>query len=78
MRSTFMRVAASSSYYFKSWDLTAIYLNNTGIFSKKITIATGNDQKNLLVALPDGSRIFLNRNSEFSYRSNFGKQQQGM
>ena len=23
--------------------------------------------------LPDGSKIFLNRNSEFSYRSNFGK-----
>ena len=22
--------------------------------------------------MPDGSRIFLNRNSEFSYRSNFG------
>jgi len=45
---------------------------NQDIFSRKITIASGNDEKNVEVALPDGSRIFLNRNSEFSYRSNFG------
>ena len=34
---------------------------------------TGNDQKNLLIDLPDGSKIYLNRNSELSYRENFGK-----
>ena len=41
--------------------------------SKKITVVAGNDQKNILVSLPDGSKIYLNRNSEFSYRKNFGK-----
>ncbi|MEI6048520.1 MAG: FecR domain-containing protein [Bacteroidota bacterium] len=72
MRSTFMRVAAVA-LIIVSLGITTGYLNNAGTFSKKIAITTGNDQKNLLVALPDGSNIFLNRNSEFSYRSNFGK-----
>lgn len=72
MRSTFMRVAAVALIVL-SLGTTVVYLNNTGTFSKKITMATGNDQKNLHVALPDGSRIFLNRNTEFSYRANFGK-----
>jgi len=72
MRSTFMRVAAAAVILL-TLGTTTVYLNYNGTFSKKITIATGNDQKNLLVALPDGSKIFLNRNSEFSYRANFGK-----
>jgi transmembrane sensor len=72
MRSTFMRVAAVALIIL-SLGTTVVYLNNNGTFSKKITLATGNEQKNLLVALPDGSRIFLNRNTEFSYRANFGK-----
>jgi ferric-dicitrate binding protein FerR (iron transport regulator) len=72
MRSTFMRVAAVALIIL-SLGTTVVYLNNNGTFSKKITLATGDEQKNLLVALPDGSRIFLNRNTEFSYRANFGK-----
>src|SRR5450759_2727569 len=72
MRSTFMRVAVVALIIL-SLGTTVVYLNNTGSFSKKITVATGNEQKNLLVALPDGSRIFLNRNTEFSYRANLGK-----
>lgn len=72
VRSTFMRVAAVALIAL-CLGITAIYLNNTGAFSKKIVFATGTDQKNLQVALPDGSKIILNRNSEFSYRSNFGK-----
>jgi ferric-dicitrate binding protein FerR (iron transport regulator) len=72
MRSTFMRVAAAAVILL-TLGTTTVYLNYTGTFSKKITVATGNDQKNLLVALSDGSKIFLNRNSEFSYRTNFGK-----
>ncbi|MEI8226595.1 MAG: hypothetical protein WCG82_11795, partial [Bacteroidota bacterium] len=62
MRSTFMRVAAVA-LIIVSLGITTGYLNNAGTFSKKIAITTGNDQKNLLVALPDGSNIFLNRNS---------------
>lgn len=50
-----------------------IYLNNTGVFSKNIIIASGNDQRNLEVSLPDGSKVYLNRNSELSYSPNPGK-----
>ena len=72
MRSTFMRVAAVAVILLTLGAIT-VYMNYNGTFSKKITVATGNDQKNLLVALPDGSKIFLNRNSEISYRANYGK-----
>lgn len=72
MRSTFIRVAAVALIVL-GLGSTALYLNNTGTFSKKTTLATRNDQKNLLVSLPDGSKIFLNRNTELSYRANFGK-----
>ena len=67
-----MRVAAVALIVL-SLGSAAVYLNYTGAFSKKITVATGKDQKNLLVALPDGSKIFLNRNTGLSYRANFGK-----
>jgi ferric-dicitrate binding protein FerR (iron transport regulator) len=71
MRSTFMRIAAVALILL-SLGTAAIYMNNSGYFSKKITVLAGNDQKNVLVTLPDGSKIYLNRNSEFSYRKNFG------
>lgn len=51
----------------------SFYLYNKGIFSKQLTFSTGNDEKNLLVELSDGSRIFLNRNSELTYLKDFGK-----
>ena len=51
----------------------AIYMNNSGLLGNKVTVIAGNDQKNILVSLPDGSKIYLNRNSEFNYRKNFGK-----
>ena len=72
IRSSFMRVAAIALVIL-SIGIAGTYLVNPDIFSKKITIASGNDQKNVEVALPDGSKIFLNRNSEFSYLSNFGR-----
>jgi len=71
LRRSFMRVAAIALVIL-SMGIAAAYLLSPEIFSRKITIASGNDEKNIEVALPDGSRIFLNRNSEFSYRSNFG------
>jgi transmembrane sensor len=71
IRNTFLRVAAVALIIL-SLASTAVYLNKLGTFSKKITYATESDQKNLLVELSDGSKIFLNRNSEFSYRKNFG------
>ena len=71
LKSSFMRVAAIALVLL-CLGIAGTYLLYPDIFSRKITIASGNDQKNIEVALPDGSRIFLNRNSEFSYRSNFG------
>ena len=71
-RSSFMKVAAVALIVL-SLGMIAGYLNNPDLFSKKVTIATDSNQKNIQVSLPDGSRIFLNRNSEFSYHSNFGK-----
>jgi transmembrane sensor len=71
IRGAFLRVAAAALIIL-CLGSTAVYLNKLGTFSKKITSVTGNGQKNLLVALSDGSKVFLNRNSEFSYRKNFG------
>jgi len=38
---------------------------------KQITIATSSTEKNLTVALPDGSVVWLNRNSSFTYPARF-------
>jgi transmembrane sensor len=70
-RTTFFRIAAVALVLL-SLGSVALYINNAGLLSNKITVLAGNDQKNVLVALPDGSKIYLNRNSEFSYRKNFG------
>lgn len=72
-RSTFMRVAAVTLLIL-SLGISGLYIRNKGLLSNKITIATNNDQKNLLVSLPDGSKIVLNRNTQLSYHTNFGKQ----
>jgi transmembrane sensor len=71
MRSTFMRVAAAALILLGIGAAT-LYFVSTDSLSRKITVATGNSQFNH-VSLPDGSSIFMNRNSELTYRSNFGK-----
>jgi transmembrane sensor len=71
MRTRIMRIAAVA-LILVSLGTAAIYMNKAGYLSKNITVIAGNDQKNILVSLPDGSKIYLNRNSEFSYRKNFG------
>jgi transmembrane sensor len=72
LRITLLRIAAVA-LILVSLGYVAVYLNNSGYLSKKISVVTGMDQKNLRVSLPDGSKIYLNRNSELSYRENFGK-----
>ena len=72
MRPSIMRIAALALILL-SLGSTAIYMNNAGYFSKKIAAIAGNEQKNILISLPDGSKIYLNRNSELSYRTNYGK-----
>ena len=71
-RSIFIRIAAAAIILL-SLGTIGIYLGRNGTFSRNIAFVTGNDQKNLLVSLPDGSNIIMNRNTEFSYRANFGK-----
>jgi transmembrane sensor len=71
-RANFLRIAAVGLILL-SLGFTAVYLNNNDAFSKKISVLTGDDQRNLEVSLPDGSKVVLNRNSEFSYHENFGK-----
>ena len=72
MRSTLFRIAAVALILL-GLGTASIYMNNSGYLSKKITVIAGNEQKNVLVSLPDGSKIYLNRNSELSYRKNFGR-----
>lgn len=72
LRSTFLRVAAAGLIMI-GLGSAALYMNYSGTFSKKITVTTGIDQKNFFVSLPDGSKITMNRNSEFTYRADFGK-----
>lgn len=72
MRTTLFRIAAGV-LILVGLGIASTYMNNAGYLSKKITVIAGNQQKNVLVSLPDGSKIYLNRNSEFSYKKNFGR-----
>jgi len=51
----------------------AIYVGSSDSFSKPVIASTGDDQKNQIVTLPDGSFITMNRNTTLSYKSGFGK-----
>jgi len=72
MRTNLLRVAAAALILI-ALGSTFIYLNSIDSFSRKMIVATTADQKNIEVLMPDGSKIYLNRNSELSYRSSFGK-----
>ncbi len=72
LRRSFIRVAAIALVIL-SLGITAVYLVNPGILSRKISIATSNDEKNIRVEMADGSLVYLNRNSELIYRSGFGR-----
>ncbi len=72
MNIPFLRIAAAALILVSVGSIL-IYLNSQSVFSSTISIVTGNDQNNKVVDLPDGSKIYLNRNSEFSYHENFGK-----
>ncbi|HAX94590.1 MAG TPA: hypothetical protein DCY25_11760 [Bacteroidales bacterium] len=55
-----------------------LYMNNKDLFGSKIVVATTEDQKNLEVTLPDGSIIFLNRNTQVTYSRNFGERERSV
>jgi ferric-dicitrate binding protein FerR (iron transport regulator) len=50
-----------------------VYMNNKDVLIRKTIVATTDNQKNLQVTLPDGSNIFLNRNTKLTYRNNYGR-----
>jgi ferric-dicitrate binding protein FerR (iron transport regulator) len=73
LRRNLMKIAAAVIVIL-GLGLAGLYVTERGILSKKITVATDINQKNLEVTLPDGSAVILNRETSLSYRSNFGKQ----
>ena len=73
LRREFIRIAAVSLVII-ALGVTALYLKNNGLSFSRISVVTGSNEKNVLVDLPDGSIITLNRNSELSYSRKFGKE----
>jgi transmembrane sensor len=71
LRYALLRIAAVA-LVLVSLGTLAFYLYNSDALSKQIAFSTGNDEKNLLIELSDGSKIYLNRNSELIYSGNFG------
>ena len=67
---TFIRIAAMALVII-GLGSALFYINSTGFFSKKINITSNSDQRNINVTLPDGSIVYLNRNSSLSYLPKF-------
>ena len=72
MKNTFLRIAASALILL-SLGTAALLFTNPDALSKKILVSTAGDQKNFKVTLPDGSIVYMNRNTQLSYRESFGK-----
>jgi ferric-dicitrate binding protein FerR (iron transport regulator) len=51
-----------------------LYITRQGLLNDKIVVASGNDQRNVEVTLPDGSKVWLNRNSRLTYTPDHGKE----
>jgi len=69
---SFLRVAAIALVIIGIGG-TFLYLNSKGFFSETITVAANSTERNLEVSLPDGSTVYLNRNSELSYSKKPGQ-----
>ena len=68
---TFIRIAAALIIII-GLGATIFYLNNTGALHGKIVVTSNSTERNKEVSLPDGSKIFLNRNSRLSYNKSLG------
>jgi len=71
-RNTFLRIAAAILLIL-SFGAITVFVDRSGYFSKEIIVLSGEDQRNLKIDLPDGSTVFLNRNSELRYKSEFNR-----
>jgi transmembrane sensor len=69
---TWFRIAAAALILL-SVGTGLFYLADRSIASRKTVVETSENQKNLQVTLPDGSNIYLNRNTILSYQKNFGR-----
>jgi transmembrane sensor len=69
---TFIRIAAAA-LIFIGLGATILWLNKTGAFSERVVITANSQERNIEISLPDGSKVYLNRNSELSYNKNPGK-----
>jgi transmembrane sensor len=72
LRSRYFRIAALLLLLI-GFGSVMVLVNNKDFLSRNTVVTTTDNQKNLQVTLPDGSNIFLNRNTKLSYRDNFGK-----
>lgn len=72
IRRTFLKVAAAI-IILTGVGLGTLYLFSSGALTKNITVITDSTQMNHQVTLPDGSNVFLNRNTIISYRPDFEK-----
>jgi transmembrane sensor len=51
-----------------------LYIRNSIVSGNNIVIASGAGQRDVLVTLRDGSRVWLNRNSKLTYKYDLGKE----
>jgi transmembrane sensor len=68
MRTVF-RIAASL-LIIVGLGIAMLYLSRTGVTQGRIVVSANSMERNKEVRLPDGSKVFLNRNSELSYYKN--------
>jgi transmembrane sensor len=69
---TLIRIAAAA-LIITGLGVTMLYLNKTSPFAERVVVASNKNEKNIEISLPDGSKVFLNRNSELSYNKNLGQ-----
>lgn len=72
LRTNLMKIAAAAIVIL-GLGMAGLYMTQKGILSKRISVTTDINQKNLEVTLPDGSNVILNRETILSYRASFGK-----
>ena len=71
-RRPMMRIAASVLVII-GLGAGLLYLNSRNVTSSKTIVASNENQRNIEVTLPDGSKVYLNRNSELSYNKDTEK-----
>ncbi len=72
-RFSFLKIAAAILLLF-SIGAAAIFTYNKGVLTGRTTVATDSREMNLQVRLPDGSNVYLNRNTHLSYNFRRGGQ----